>query len=444
MHDWSSSPQGETPRAAHNSVVQVQATIHELWFERKRALEHSDPVGAQAKVEELRAYMIQEGITADRAVARGFAYEGYENLREGNYERAREAFDLARSFDPYLPQAQLGYAWGLLRAGRGVVTFITEYRKGLGLLWAQFITDEIRLSNFAVFSALAIVGSMLVTSLVVVVRCQGRARHDLFETARRFLPDRGARFVSWVIFLLPLLVWLGGLWLILFWLVTVFRYMRIPEKIVTAGVFLMIGLSPLGLSVVLDRFEASSDPEIRVAVAAMQEGYSPETVRKLRNVVATHPENSELHLLLGNSYARGEILGEAFDEFKIVLVQNPTSVGALVNLGNVYYRLGEIGQAANLYKQAIQIQPDLVSAYWNLYVAQTELLHFTEAEQSLAQARGVPAYVIFSDRSLADMALRRPRDETAFADVHGVGAAKLRDLATPFLAIIESFAEEAS
>ena len=56
----------------------------------------------------------------------------------------------------------------------------------------------------------------------------------------------------------------------------------------------------------------------------------------------------------------------------------------------------------------------------------------------------MPAYVIFSDRSLADMALRRPRDETAFADVHGVGAAKLRDLATPFLAIIESFAEEAS
>ena len=67
-----------------------------------------------------------------------------------------------------------------------------------------------------------------------------------------------------------------------------------------------------------------------------------------------------------------------------------------------------------------------------------------EQRLNLAQARGVPAYVIFSDRSLADMAARRPRDETAFAEVHGVGAAKLRDLAAPFLAIIESFAEEAS
>ena len=67
-----------------------------------------------------------------------------------------------------------------------------------------------------------------------------------------------------------------------------------------------------------------------------------------------------------------------------------------------------------------------------------------EQRLSLARARGVPAYVIFSDRSLAHMARFRPRDETAFADVHGVGAAKLRDLAAPFLAVIESFAEEAS
>ena len=56
----------------------------------------------------------------------------------------------------------------------------------------------------------------------------------------------------------------------------------------------------------------------------------------------------------------------------------------------------------------------------------------------LAKARGVPAYVIFSDRSLIDMARRRPRDLAAFAEVHGVGAAKLKDLAAPFLAAIEA------
>jgi ATP-dependent DNA helicase RecQ len=48
----------------------------------------------------------------------------------------------------------------------------------------------------------------------------------------------------------------------------------------------------------------------------------------------------------------------------------------------------------------------------------------------------VPAYVIFSDRTLADMAARCPRDLDAFAEVHGVGAAKLRDFGPQFLSAI--------
>ena len=51
----------------------------------------------------------------------------------------------------------------------------------------------------------------------------------------------------------------------------------------------------------------------------------------------------------------------------------------------------------------------------------------------LAKDRNIPAYVIFPDRSLIDMARRQPRDQTEFAQVNGVGAAKLREFAEPFL-----------
>ncbi|MBT5416237.1 MAG: DNA helicase RecQ [Rhodospirillaceae bacterium] len=54
----------------------------------------------------------------------------------------------------------------------------------------------------------------------------------------------------------------------------------------------------------------------------------------------------------------------------------------------------------------------------------------------LAKERGVPAYVVFSDRSLIDMAARRPSDAAAFAEVYGVGAAKQRDFSEIFLAAI--------
>ena len=48
----------------------------------------------------------------------------------------------------------------------------------------------------------------------------------------------------------------------------------------------------------------------------------------------------------------------------------------------------------------------------------------------------MPAYVVFSDRSLIDMAARRPSDAAAFAEVYGVGAAKQRDFSEIFLAAI--------
>ena len=66
----------------------------------------------------------------------------------------------------------------------------------------------------------------------------------------------------------------------------------------------------------------------------------------------------------------------------------------------------------------------------------TELLVTAELRLQLAKYKGVPAYVVFTDRSLVDMARRKPAREDEFAEVHGVGAAKLRDFAEPFLAAI--------
>jgi len=54
----------------------------------------------------------------------------------------------------------------------------------------------------------------------------------------------------------------------------------------------------------------------------------------------------------------------------------------------------------------------------------------------LAKERQVPAYVVFSDGTLIDMAERRPRDLDAFAEVNGVGGAKLKEFGEIFLKAI--------
>lgn len=59
-----------------------------------------------------------------------------------------------------------------------------------------------------------------------------------------------------------------------------------------------------------------------------------------------------------------------------------------------------------------------------------------DCRKQLAEARGVPPYVIFHDRTLREMAIHLPRDNDEFARLNGVGQRKLEEYADDFLAVI--------
>ncbi|NQV98557.1 MAG: DNA helicase RecQ [Rhodospirillales bacterium] len=62
--------------------------------------------------------------------------------------------------------------------------------------------------------------------------------------------------------------------------------------------------------------------------------------------------------------------------------------------------------------------------------------------RELAQERNVPAYVIFADKTLVDMADQKPRNEAAFLEVYGVGKSKTEKFAASFMAVIAEFLGE--
>jgi ATP-dependent DNA helicase RecQ len=70
------------------------------------------------------------------------------------------------------------------------------------------------------------------------------------------------------------------------------------------------------------------------------------------------------------------------------------------------------------------------------------LVRLKALRMALAKKARVPAYVIFSDRTLIDMAARVPLTKWDFGEVHGVGAAKQEQFAEVFLREITSFARE--
>ncbi len=110
-----------------------------------------------------------------------------------------------------------------------------------------------------------------------------------------------------------------------------------------------------------------------------------------------------------------------------------TSTGAALSRGEgeFRYRADRIAKAPSRRRRSGTSEIETLDSAGN------ELLAVLKAKRlRLAEARGVPAYVIFSDKSLTDMAAKRPATRDEFAAVFGVGDAKLRDFADIFLETI--------
>ena len=79
----------------------------------------------------------------------------------------------------------------------------------------------------------------------------------------------------------------------------------------------------------------------------------------------------------------------------------------------------------------------------DLSAADQALLEALKRQRTvLAKAQGVPAYVIFPDRSLIEMARMRPATLREFARIHGVGGAKLAQFGEVFLTVLREAAPQ--
>ena len=57
----------------------------------------------------------------------------------------------------------------------------------------------------------------------------------------------------------------------------------------------------------------------------------------------------------------------------------------------------------------------------------------------IAKAENVPPYIIFSDKTLVDMAILKPRSDAEFLDVAGIGRRKLENYGEEFIDAIVEF-----
>jgi ATP-dependent DNA helicase RecQ len=95
-------------------------------------------------------------------------------------------------------------------------------------------------------------------------------------------------------------------------------------------------------------------------------------------------------------------------------------------------------------EESITLRKDTIQAASSRPVVKTlvsdedaPLLSALKAKRrALAEAARVPAYVVFPDRTLIEMAEKRPVDLDGMAQINGVGAKKLESYGAAFLAVI--------
>jgi ATP-dependent DNA helicase RecQ len=114
-----------------------------------------------------------------------------------------------------------------------------------------------------------------------------------------------------------------------------------------------------------------------------------------------------------------------------------TAKGAALGQGEIdfHYRADAVHRKPA--KKAAKKQPAAVA---DLSTDDTELFNALKAHRlELAKQQGVPAYAVFPDKTLAEMARQRPASQQDFAEIHGVGQAKLEKFSESFLKTIEEY-----
>lgn len=182
---------------------------------------------------------------------------------------------------------------------------------------------------------------------------------------------------------------------------------------------------------VLDAVTATGERFGAAHIADVLSGKSNDKAEQLRHtglscfgIGREHPRQhwqSMIRQMVGGGYLAIDVAG--FGGLSVA----PKGIALSRGEGVFRYRQDPVRTASRSARRTVP-EPDRTG------VSDELLQRLKSLRAKIARQRSVPAYVIFSDRTLIDMAARRPLTRWDFGEVHGVGEAKLQQFADIFLA----------
>lgn len=381
----------------------AQLTPADIWPQATAALDTGDVEGAEAKLVQMLELGTALGVRRFPLYAESAASLAKQlSADPAMLESANWALGAAQRLDPRSPSVAFtaaDIAWDR----RDFVGAAQSLARGVARSFTEPNHRAATRADLVTVIALAIGGVAALFAFSLFFRYAKPAAHDFREiiSEKTGISPGIVSVLALAALVLPLFVWLGPTWVILYWMALFFGYASNSER---AAILVLLGLIaaiPVALDWSVYRVVGSTSPIVRAAQANVDDVYSPESVRRLRELVELAPEDPRLQLVLGTLELQMGNEAQASIHFREAIKLDETLAGAHINLGNIDFFHNEFRAAMTKYEAAIQLAPDLAIPYYNLSAASGEVYDYNRQKSMLDEARS-------RERSMVQSLLAEP------------------------------------
>lgn len=364
----------------------AEVAPRDIWPAVTAGAQAGDFTAADARLQELIDSGKPFGIRRYPMYAEAAASLAREAERQKNPELVQWALAAATKLDSNSPAvaftaadlASKGANWG------GAIQWLFT---GFGKVLSDQSTATLARSDLLIVFSLSLFLTAAAFALTLLFRYGRMAAHDFRETLSPRFRAGVTTVLGFALLFLPIFLWLGPMWLMLYWLLLFFGYASAAEKGAIVVILLLLALLPIMLDWTAYRIAGVETPIVRAAFAAEESAYDPDTSRRLRELLQNVPEEANLHLLAGNLAVQEGNEQEGLLHYRRAIELDDSLAGAHLNIGNLHFFNNDFLAAINLYRIAAERDPPMAIAYYNSAVANGELYKFNEQGQQLAEAK---------------------------------------------------------
>src|SRR5438105_2719999 len=276
-----------------------QIAPRDVWPQATGAMDSGDAAAAAKKTNELIDLGKTNGIRAFPLYASAAAALARQAAAQKNQAAANWAGKAAEQLDPTSPAVAFTKAdaaadakqWttALRKTARGYLNVFTDYRSGL-----------VSRGDMLVVLLLALFVTAALFAVALFIRHGRAAAHDFREILGARITGGSVTVLAAALLFLPLFLWLGPLWLLLYWLIIFFGYANRTERTLIVVLALLVAAAPIVLDLVANRVAGVESPVLVAAIASHERSYQPDALRRLQELVNVVPDRPILYLLLAN------------------------------------------------------------------------------------------------------------------------------------------------